>query len=332
MQQQTRIKQEEEEEPEMRRSSNLQQEKKKQQPSSFFHLLWFLVRSLLLDLPLALFFLSFLSIVILSHVHQNFYTVLFNRSQRTDHDLLREYTYYERFCTDFDVTKQSGRDTFDDVIFATPHDSSDIPTTVSAAQSAMLQHGMIALPDLFPPNLTASLRRHVVTRNAAVVNGSPEAFPVSQGELGLRASFGMDATEAPAVTESLQYLAHHPLLRPLLASLTGDPYPASAEITAITAYAGADAQTWHADTKSDGNAVKYARTYSHSYSLFIPLQDTTRAMGATELCFGTQHCANDLTAVCERYTVSLEELGGNSYNDKGEQIIPAGSGKMTACV
>ena len=39
-----------------------------------------------------------------------------------------------------------------------------------------------------------------------------------------------------------------------------------------------------------GNDLKYSRSFVSSYSLFIPLQDTTAAMGATETCPGTQVC------------------------------------------
>lgn len=39
-----------------------------------------------------------------------------------------------------------------------------------------------------------------------------------------------------------------------------------------------------------GNDLKHSRSFVPSYSLFIPLQDTTAAMGATETCPGTQVC------------------------------------------
>ena len=39
-----------------------------------------------------------------------------------------------------------------------------------------------------------------------------------------------------------------------------------------------------------GNDLKYSRSFVTSYSLFITLQDTTAAMGATETCPGTQVC------------------------------------------
>lgn len=50
-------------------------------------------------------------------------------------------------------------------------------------------------------------------------------------------------------------------------------------------------QFWHIDTVATmGNDLKFARSFVPSYSLFIPLQDTTAEMGATETCPGTQVC------------------------------------------
>ena len=75
--------------------------------------------------------------------------------------------------------------------------------------------------------------------------------------------------------------------------------PAVAEITAITVEPGARAQGWHPDVKPQGSSIKYGQTFTHSYSLFIPLQDVTKRMGATELCPGTHYCGSEqLERVC----------------------------------
>ena len=83
-----------------------------------------------------------------------------------------------------------------------------------------------------------------------------------------------------------------------------------AEITAITAAPGAEPQGWHADVKQPGNAQKLARTFTHSYSLFVPLQDVHAGMGPTEVCPGTHYCANDLEVVCARngFSAAQEEI------------------------
>ena len=75
--------------------------------------------------------------------------------------------------------------------------------------------------------------------------------------------------------------------------------------------------------KPDGNGVKFGRTYSHSYSLFLPLQDTTGDMGATDLCPGTHLCASeDLWDVCEANRIGLHDIrpkytgGGRSSSSR----------------
>ncbi len=99
---------------------------------------------------------------------------------------------------------------------------------------------------------------------------------------------------------ALNQIGTHSLLKETLEKLLGKD-PAVAEITAITVEPGAQAQGWHPDVKPEGNSLKYGRTFTHSYSLFIPLQDVTKRMGATELCPGTHYCGLDnLEQTCVR--------------------------------
>lgn len=107
----------------------------------------------------------------------------------------------------------------------------------------------------------------------------------------------VDANEHPSVTSALRQVANNTLLKETLEGLLGKN-PAVAEITAITAAPGAEPQGWHADVKQPGNAQAKARTFTHSYSLFLPLQDVHPGMGPTEVCPGTHYCANDLEEVC----------------------------------
>jgi len=48
----------------------------------------------------------------------------------------------------------------------------------------------------------------------------------------------------------------------------------------------------------EGNGAKYARNFVPSYSLFIPLQNTTASMGATGICPGTHMCAEGCDELC----------------------------------
>ena len=128
--------------------------------------------------------------------------------------------------------------------------------------------------DLLTQDTVRKLREYAVYENTHIP--TEEVYPVSQGKN--RMSFGYDATENPIVVQALKELANNKFLKGLLSEILGDPDPASSEITSITAYYNAPPQAWHSDTKEDGNALKYGRTYSHSYSLFLPLQNTVRLM------------------------------------------------------
>ena len=80
--------------------------------------------------------------------------------------------------------------------------------------------------------------------------------------------------------------------------LLGDD-PAMIELTAITSAYGAEHQEFHHDGRT--SLGQYAQGISHAYSIFIMLQDTTPAMGATGACPGTAKCAEGLEQVCEEH-------------------------------
>lgn len=267
---------------------------------------WSLLRWILLDIPLALLFATFLLVGVLCEIHQTYYKPLFDRAERTDHDLLSEYTYYNRECNEYDLSTRNIQDLF-------VNETAPIVDSVDQ----MLTHGAMVIPKVLRLSTVKRLREYIVARNAAIPEA--EKYPVSQGYN--RLSYGIDATEHPAVTSAIAEVANNPLVRDILRQLLGDDDPASAEITAITAYYGSPDQAWHGDTKSDGNALKFARTYSHSYSFFMPLQDTTAAMGATDLCPGTHYCANDLSVMCEANTMGLNEA-------TPEKVFRAGDGAL----
>lgn len=208
-------------------------------------MLLLILRSLLLDLPLALLFASWLSICLVRHVHNEFYVPLFDRATRTDAQLQEEFTYYERQCTDYDLST----DNLHDMLVDTQQEKDQI---VPSAVHQMLEHGGTVIPYVLKRETVTALREYFVRRNAAVAE--EEQYPMSQGNR--RLSYGVDASENPVVAAAVSEVAHHAIVRPLLAALLGDEDPASAEITVITAYAGAEDQVWHQDTKQDGNAVK----------------------------------------------------------------------------
>lgn len=267
---------------------------------------WVLLRSIIIDLPLATLFALFLISWFFRSVYLTYYIPLLVRSHRPDSMLLDEHTYYERQCTQYDVTT---------------HDMNDMilgaDQSVDDAVDVMLRHGMTVLHDILTPSTVQSLREYIVYRNGAIPEF--EEYPMSQGYK--RMSYGIEPTEHPAVAQAVLEVANHPMFRPLISALLGDEDPGSSEITAITNFPGCSLQGWHQDTKQDGNALKFARTFSHSYSLFISLQNITSLMGGTDVCPGTHYCANDILEMCEHHGLNLDEVNP-------EYGFPAGAGAL----
>jgi ectoine hydroxylase-related dioxygenase (phytanoyl-CoA dioxygenase family) len=259
-----------------------------------------------MDLPLATLFVCLVVAYGVRHVHDHLFVPLLHQIRRTDEQLIEEFTYYERTCTATDVTT---------------HNITDLVVTLNSsiaqAVDQMMTHGVLLIPQVLPPDIVRDLRRYLVKRTSHLPE--TEMIPVSQG--ANRRSFALDVTESEIVTRAIEHVAYNNVLQPLIEDLVGGTDPAVTEITAITAYFGCIDQAWHPDVKQDGNAAKYARTYSPSYSLFIPLQDTTHAMGATDICPGTHYCSNDLTDVCEANKMSLSQSFSASAWTAGDAAL-----------
>lgn len=253
-------------------------------------------------------FLALAAIYCLRSIHDDYFVTVVERARRTDDDLLEEFTYYDRSCNVADVT-------------ATVEDAEDLfirPDSLNQGVDQMMTHGAVLFPDLLNPSTVQELRQFVVAKNAAIKGTSAE-FPVSQSRN--RISYGIDATEHPAVVRALKEIHDNAELKLLLEGLLGEN-PALTEITAITASYGCQHQVWHPDVKPDGNGVMFGRTYSHSYSLFIPLQNTTAEMGATDLCAGTHYCAaEDLIELCERVKIGMHQVSGQGFWPAGSAAL-----------
>jgi hypothetical protein len=98
--------------------------------------------------------------------------------------------------------------------------------------------------------------------------------------------------------------------------LLGDD-PAMIELTAITSAFGAGHQEFHHDGIT--SLGQYAQGISHSYSIFIMLQDTTPTMGATGACPGTAKCADGLEQVCEEH--GLQPQNSQGFWGTGDALV-----------
>jgi hypothetical protein len=261
--------------------------------------------TLAVHLLLMITFAALGTVYCLRQVHDDYFLPILARARRTDTDLLDEFTYYDRQCSVADLTATA----------QTAHDL--VIHNNGTAVDQMMRHGTVIVPQVLTPGLVKELRDFVVWKND-VVEGTSAEFPVSQGRN--RISYGIDATEHPTITKVLKEIHDNKALESLLVGLVGKN-PALTEITAITAKFGCPDQYWHSDVKADGNPLQFARTYSHSYSLFIPLQDTTGEMGATDLCPGTHYCADQLHKICELNKIGLHQLDPEGIWHAGDSAL-----------
>ena len=74
---------------------------------------------------------------------------------------------------------------------------------------------------------------------------------------------------------------------------------------------------------SMGSDVEYSCLgNTHSHSLFIALQDTSAAMGATSFCPGTHYCANDgMSQVCQEYGFAISEASPHKVWHSGDAAL-----------
>ncbi|KAG7362019.1 phytanoyl-CoA dioxygenase family protein [Nitzschia inconspicua] len=270
-------------------------------------------------------FFSLAAVFCIKTFHDDYFVPMVHRARRTDLDLQDEVTYYPRKCNILDLT--ATRKEASQLYVQTPAMSDKdniISEMASDAVDKIMTHGAIMISDLLQQDTVDALRQYVVRTNGQV-KGTSAQFPMSQGRS--RVSFGIEAADDPAVVQALKQIHDHPLFGNIIQELLGDKNPALSEITAITASFGAAPQAWHPDVKPDGNALMYGRTYSHSYSLFIPLQNTTRDMGPTDLCPGTHFCADDdLSDLCEVYKIGLHEI--RPKEDHRQKFWKSGDGVL----
>jgi len=254
---------------------NKQKKPKRSAIESFFAF----VRTLIIDLPFTLLLLS----TVITHLAHEYYvhyvSPMIDAARWVNNDRLKnEYTYYDRPCDVSDITAKS----IEEVILEDGINDAD------EAVDKFMVHGMGLFTNILDDQVSDDLRNYIRRRNYEL--SDEEIIPLDTPDG--RHSFGINANEDPSVALALNQIGTHKLLHETLEKLLG-PDPAVAEITAITVEPGAEAQGWHPDVKPLGSSIKYGRTFTHSYSLFIPLQNVTKRMGATELCPGTHYCSSE---------------------------------------
>mmetsp|Transcript_1779 Transcript_1779/g.2175 ORF Transcript_1779/g.2175 Transcript_1779/m.2175 type:complete len:985 (-) Transcript_1779:97-3051(-) len=268
-------------------------------------------RTLLLDLPYASAVLILLLSLCAKHMYFTFWDPVMTSVTWTKDRKLTEYTSYLRECSASDISTTN----IDDVII----DPSS--TTPEEALHITNKHGMSIFQDVLTPETAANMRKWVMERNANL-SDDDEIPLISQKQ---RWSFPIGADQDPSVPPVLREIANHALLQDTMDLVMGED-PALVEFTAITAAYGAGDQHWHADNDFTASQMHYARSFVPMYSLFIPLQDTTAAMGATSACPGTHHCGeqSNLDDVCNKLNFQVHDSRGRLAESEEDHIWKTG--------
>ena len=191
-----------------------------------------------------------------------------------------EGTYYRRLCVEDDVTTADPLD----LLIGSGMSSRE-------AVDVQMRHGASIFPGVVHPDSASDMRDYIVGKNR---NSLDEADPDYIGLIGQehRWSFRLGMNEHPSIPPVMAQIASHPTLRSALDELVGD-HPALMELTVITVGYGGSDQHWHKDVSDFTSQRLMARTFLPQYSIFIPLQDTTSEMGATDVCPGSHVCGDD---------------------------------------
>jgi ectoine hydroxylase-related dioxygenase (phytanoyl-CoA dioxygenase family) len=142
------------------------------------------------------------------------------------------------------------------------------------AADVMKEHGAGIVESVLTKETAADLRTYIMKVN----NESAVYYVHSPAN---RHHIALDI-KTPIVRQAMKEIGEHPVMRPLIDDLMG-PAASLVTLAVITNYYGAIDQHWHRDC--DG-AELYPDDFVYEYALGIPLQDTTREMGATGMCFG----------------------------------------------
>lgn len=209
-----------------------------------------------------------------------------------------ESTYYYRECLPEDVSTANAEDLF-------------LPESATAEEVKRHQmtHGATVVRGAVSNETTANLRKYIVSLSKSLAY--EDQLTAGLQEKRNRFSFHL-GTEHLALRKTLSELFQNQRLVSTIEAIMG-PNPSLVEMTTIGSSYGAAAQQWHQDTGNPASAKRFGRSFVPLYSLFVPLQDTTAAMGATGICPGTYHCeleAGDAQDLCDEHGFSLVNSDG----------------------
>lgn len=247
-----------------------------------------ILRFAIIDFPVASLFAAMVATLFLHEAHDKYLAkqidlMIFQEKSRD----FWEQTYYHRYCQ------------MDDEVSATSTEELFVPINATADECVehQMTHGVSVYRDLLTPETMHELREFIVEENK-----KQDGFYVIENEH--RWSWGIDVNMHPSIKKYWKELGSNELLVRGIQAIVG-PDPAIIEFTAITSGYGAKDQFDHQDVVSPGSGIKYAQSYMPSYSLFIPLQDTSYDMGATHVCPGSHLCADGAPSHCKKHNLAM---------------------------
>jgi hypothetical protein len=217
-----------------------------------------------------------------------------------------EVTYYNRHCHQEDIST---------------HDANDLLITPSLTQQqrrdVMMTHGAVVLPHVLQTTTAAKLRDYLEGRHEVFHQGKLPWFEKFwDGDNGNRLALGLGPEDSPIIAQAMAEVGQNSQVQKTVEAILG-PNPAIVEVSTLSTMSGAEAQGIHTDSDFFGSSVLYSRSFLHSYTLFIALQNTTAKLGATTVCPGTHMCANDdlehLCMVQREDRNDYENGAGNSF-------------------
>ena len=157
--------------------------------------------------------------------------------------------------------------------------------TVDEAVDSLLHHGVGVLPGVLDEKLASDLSRYV---GGIVWNEKSDSGRSSTCNMKL------SIREDMSIGQSLRTVALNPTIRQAMIALLGDN-PAVVELYARVSKSGLGAGEWKSDVFLEGSASGMGRTFSHIYSLMIPLHDIGGKV--VSVCPGSHRCS--VASVCD---------------------------------
>lgn len=246
-----------------------------------------LLRTLLLDLPL----LAAVSCCALSWMlHTTLHRYWLPQLELMTWPHPNNATYYYRTCT----AKDLSANTTSQLIVSQQMSQQD-------AIERMLTHGASVWPSLMSTETANQVRQFIMENNNKRNDGFDAVIQPKH-----RKAWGLSPTLHPSIAKAVREIFDKQQFRDALEAIVG-PDPAIVEFTHITSSFGAVEQHLHQDVGRVVSASATVRSMTPIYSLFVPLQNTTKEMGATTICPGSHMCGTGPNLYCRRSAFQIFE-------------------------